>query len=160
MYTDTTSNGLTHIKAHEGYVMTEGNEIVKEIWLTGGGVNEWTEVSALVLLSPEEQQRRINEMQAQIEQNQSAIDEWENKWNDKSALVARVNELGKVEQTETGDGSEQNPFRNFKIGDEVEAGKWYYVPDPNDEKNPYLWQAIKTGIPSHELDAEYFEIMN
>ncbi|MCQ2105947.1 MAG: hypothetical protein MJZ26_09165 [Fibrobacter sp.] len=89
MYTDTTSNGLTHIKAHEGYVMTKGSEIVREIWLTGGGCNEWTEVSDLVLLTPQEQQQRLNELEAFKVESLRRIGELEAEVAEKTGTIER-----------------------------------------------------------------------
>lgn len=67
--------------------------------------------------------------------------------------INRINEIGKVEQTLEGNGSIENPFKGWKVGMSVEAGKWYLT------ENNYLWEAIKTGVPASEVDAEYFDVV-
>lgn len=74
--------------------------------------------------------------------------------DDKAMAQARIamrDELGKVVQTEEGDGSIENPYK--WIDQSVEVGKWYKTP------SGYLWEAIKDGMPSSETDNEYFDVV-
>lgn len=66
--------------------------------------------------------------------------------------IALRDELGKVIQTEEGDGSMENP-KKWNDGDTVVTGLWYKTP------SDYLWEAIKDGVPSSETDNEYFDVV-
>ena len=76
------------------------------------------------------------------------------------AIENERDSLGKVIQTLEGNGSIENPYKGWKVGMSVEAGKWYYVDDPNDPDNPYLWEAIKSGVPASAVDADYFDVVD
>lgn len=158
MYTDTT-NGLTHLKAHEGYVLTKGSEIVKEIWITnGGGANAWKEVSDLVLLTPQEQQQRVDELEQKNKELKDSVTEFEHKWNNLDAVKARFTALGKLIKDNQPIGDYLNPIP-FKEEIEVEEGKFYSVDDPENPEEPFVWEAKKSGIPMNGQDTEYFEIV-
>lgn len=66
----------------------------------------------------------------------------------------QFDELGKVVQTEDGKGTPEDPVKNWKVGQDVTEGLWYLTP-----VNGYLWEAIKSGTPSSELDREYFDVV-
>lgn len=75
--------------------------------------------------------------------------------DDKNMAQSRLtlrDELGKLVQTETGDGSDMNPF-HWNPGDMVTEGMWYLTHDD------YLWEAIKTGYPESSIDREYFDVV-
>lgn len=76
-------------------------------------------------------------------------------WNDEEKLKYRLNELGKIVQTTTGSGHLYDPIKYWVDGMEVEEGKWYQCYD----KNGYIWEAKKTGVPKSELDTEYFDVV-
>lgn len=63
-----------------------------------------------------------------------------------------VDELGKVMQTEGGNGTWQNP-KKWKEGDAVVVGLWYKTP------SDYIWEAIKNGTPESETDKVYFDVV-
>lgn len=65
----------------------------------------------------------------------------------------KIDELGKVIQTPEGNGTMEDPYKNWKVGDSVEAGKWYNTTDG------YLWEAIKSGVPASTVDKEYFDVV-
>lgn len=108
MYIDTI-NGLTHLTAHGGHVLVNGGKIVKEIWLQGESSWEWKEVSGLVLLSPQEQQQRVDELEQTNAELVSQKEELETKkadleeenrvlkadWEDVVKLTAQVTKLKK-----------------------------------------------------------------
>lgn len=64
-------------------------------------------------------------------------------------------ELGKLKQTSTGTGDPFDPIKFWKDGMKVERGKWYQCYD----KDGYIWEAIKTGIPSSDTDREFFDVV-
>lgn len=66
----------------------------------------------------------------------------------------QLDALGKVIQTEDGDGSMENPYKTWKVGKEVVEGSWYLTPE-----HGYLWLAIKSGTPTSEIDKEYFDVV-
>lgn len=67
--------------------------------------------------------------------------------------IALRDELGKAMQTEEGTGTLEDPYKGWKVGDSVEAGKWYQTEDG------YLWEAIKSGMPASSTDKEYFDVV-
>lgn len=89
MYIDTI-NGLTHLTAHGGHVLVNGGKIVKEIWLTQGeSARDWQEVSDLVLLTPQEQQQRLNELEAFKVESLRRIGELEAEVAEKTGTIER-----------------------------------------------------------------------
>lgn len=89
MYIDTI-NGLTHLTAHGGYVLVNGGKIVKEIWLTPSeSASDWQEVSDLVLLTPQEQQQRLNELEAFNLESLRRIGELEAEVAEKTGTIER-----------------------------------------------------------------------
>lgn len=62
--------------------------------------------------------------------------------------------IGKVIQTEEGDGTAMNPIKTWKVGDAVVKGKWYLTPE-----NGYIWLCIKSGTPTSETDKTYFDVV-
>lgn len=66
--------------------------------------------------------------------------------------IALRDELGKIIQTDEGDGSDMNPFK-WTDGQEVIEGMWYKTP------STYIWQAIATGIPANETDSNFFDVV-
>ena len=68
-------------------------------------------------------------------------------------LRNKVDSLGKVMQTEDGNGTMENPYKGWKVGNSVEEGKWYMTEDG------YLWECIKSGIPTSTTDREYFDVV-
>lgn len=64
-------------------------------------------------------------------------------------------ELGKIKQTATGNGTPFDPIKYWKDGMRVERGKWYQCYD----SDGYIWEAIKTGIPSSDRDTEFFDVV-
>lgn len=69
-------------------------------------------------------------------------------------LSDKLDSLGKVIQTETGNGTIEDPIKGWTVGQKVEAGKWYLTSEG------YLWEAIKSGNPSSETDNEYFDVVS
>ena len=152
MYIET-KNGYTCLTAQEGRILS--NErigvIAKEVYISQSmGTNDWKEVSEFVLLTPQEQQQHLDELE-------NKVADFENKWNDAEALQARVDELGKVIPSDEPNGDYLSPFR-YVEGMEVIEGKWYAVDDPNNPDEPFVWEAIKSGIPANGQDTEYFDI--
>lgn len=76
-------------------------------------------------------------------------------WNDPEKLQYRLDELGKIVQTTEGTGTEYDPYKYWSEGMSVEEGKWYQCHDAEG----YIWQAIKSGVPASDTDAEYFEVV-
>lgn len=77
---------------------------------------------------------------------------------DRAMAQARVlmrDELGKVQQTATGIGDPFDPIKFWTPGMAVEKGKWYQCYD----KDGYIWEAIKSGIPANDRDNEYFDVV-
>lgn len=75
--------------------------------------------------------------------------------DDRNAARVRValrDELGKLVQTVEGDGSDMNPYK-WAEGDAVVAGMWYRCP------GGYIWEAVKNGVPTSEVDREYFDVV-
>lgn len=68
-------------------------------------------------------------------------------------VSTKVDELGKVIQTPEGNGTMEDPYKGWQVGQSVEAGKWYSTSDG------YLWEAIKTGVPTSSTDREYFDVV-
>lgn len=158
MYIDTI-NGLTHLTAHGGHVLVCGGKIVKEIWLTQGeSSRDWQEVSDLVLLTPQEQQQRVDELEQKNAELENQVTDYENKWNNLDAVKARFNVLGKVVKETLPVGDFLNPIP-FEESIEVEQGKFYSVDDPENPNEPFVWEAKKTGIPMNGQDTEYFDIV-
>lgn len=144
MYTST-EGYYSHIKAHEGKLLSVGNILTREIYFpSNANVGEIKEVSEIVLLTPEEQLKKFDDMQ-------SLVTNYEELKNTVAELQARINELGKIEQTDEGDGSDMNPYK-WKEGDYVENGKWYKTPN-------YIWEAIASGYPTSETDTNYFDVV-
>lgn len=71
-----------------------------------------------------------------------------------AALKNQVDELGKVVQTEDGNGTMEDPIKNWSVGKPVISGLWYLTPVEG-----YLWEAIKDGVPTSETDREYFDVV-
>ncbi len=65
----------------------------------------------------------------------------------------QLDELGKIMQTPEGDGSAFNPFKTWRAGMAVKEGEWWQT------ESGYIWEAIKDGVPSGELDSEYFDVV-
>lgn len=76
-------------------------------------------------------------------------------WNDIDAVKYRLDELGKIQQTTEGTGDPFDPIKYWHIGMKVTEGLWYQCFD----ENGYIWEAIKTGIPSSDIDSEYFDVV-
>lgn len=74
-------------------------------------------------------------------------------WKKVQSIINEIDELGKVVQTLEGNGSMENPFKGWKVGMPVEEGMWYLT------EGGYLWEAIKSGTPTSELDKEYFDVI-
>lgn len=67
-------------------------------------------------------------------------------------LKDHIDSIGKVIQTPEGDGTMENPYKGWTVGQKVERGKWYLTNDG------YLWEAKKTGYPSSSMDDKYWDI--
>lgn len=78
------------------------------------------------------------------------INDYESKMNDIEFLKRRVDELGKLVQSESGDA--YDPI-TWNEGDEVIAGLWYKT------QSGYIWEAKSDGVPSSETDSDYFDIV-
>ena len=158
MYIDTI-NGLTHLTAHNDHVLVNGGKIVKEIWLTKSeSAIDWQEVGDLVLLTPQEQQQRIDELEQKNKELEESVTEFEHKWNNLDAVKARFNALGKLVKDTQPIGDYLNPIP-FEDSIEVEQGKFYSVDDPENPNEPSVWECIKSGIPVNGQDTEYFDIV-
>lgn len=73
--------------------------------------------------------------------------------NERIDIRNQIDELGKVIQTTTGNGSWQDAFKTWKEGMEVHVGEWWVTHDD------YLWEAIKDGVPSSSTDREYWDVV-
>lgn len=71
----------------------------------------------------------------------------------RQSIRNQVDSLGKVIQTETGNGTMENPFKNWKVGLPVSSGSWYLTP------SGFLWECIASGIPSSEKDRHFFDVI-
>lgn len=135
-----------HIVADEGKMLMNGDVITNEVYLPlYRDYLEWKEISEAIVLSTEEVLEQITNLT-------DKVNELESNWNNADALKLRLDELGKLVQTDEGDGSDFNPFK-WVDGMEVVKDKWYKTP------SNYIWMAVNTGIPSNELDENYFDVI-
>lgn len=66
-------------------------------------------------------------------------------------LSDNVQEIVKKEDSEMPTGDYLNPIP-YVSGMAVEAGKWY-------TEDGYIWEAIKSGVPTGFFDREYFDVV-
>jgi hypothetical protein len=83
MYIET-KNGYTHLTAHEGRVLS--NErigvVSKDIYLSPSmNANDWKEVSEFVLLTPQEQQNRLSELENKLAEAKAMTEDLSNAQN-------------------------------------------------------------------------------
>lgn len=67
--------------------------------------------------------------------------------------IALRDELGKTVQTAEGDGTDMNPFKYWSEGVYANEGEWWMTDDG------YIWEVIKSGVPSSSTDKEYFDVV-
>lgn len=149
----------------ENPVARMGNVVLDEensVILNYIGAPYVPEVSEVVPNVPTAHELRMMEIEGRLSNTEELIEAMERliaangvTEEDKAMAQARIalrDELGKVIQTEEGDGSMENPSK-WTDGMAVEVGKWYKTP------SDYLWEAIKDGTPSSETDNEYFDVV-
>lgn len=147
-----TKNYYTHLTADKGMILSNGKVLAKEVFIpSSANADEWNEVSEFVLMTPEEQQNRITELENQVT-------DYENKWNNLDVVKARFNALGKLIKDTQPIGDYLNPIK-FTDNLEVEQGKFYSLDDPDNPAEPFIWEAKKSGTPSSANDSEYFNIV-
>lgn len=83
MYIET-KNGYTHLTAQEGRVLS--NErigvVSKDIYLSPSmNANDWKEVSEFVLLTPQEQQNRLSELENKLAEAKAMTEDLSNAQN-------------------------------------------------------------------------------
>lgn len=116
MYIDSV-NGLTHLTAHGGHVLVNGGKIVKEIWLTQGeSARDWQEVSDLVLLTPQEQQQRVDELE---QTNAELVSQKEELVSQKEELVEENRVLKADWEDITKLTAQVTKLKKFKVDDEL-----------------------------------------
>lgn len=98
-------------------------------------------------------EQRLIQLRATFAEKDRIINDYESKLNDPDYLKQRLDELGKVIQTEEGDGSAFNPYKYWNPGVEVHQGEWWYTHDG------YLWEAKADGVPTDSLDSNYWNII-
>lgn len=158
MFIDT-KNFYTCLTADSGMMLSNGKFLAKQVFIPlSANADEWSEVSEFVIMTPQEQQKRLTELEQKRQELEQQVTDYENRWNSKVALRARVDELGKEVQGEEPDGSYLSPIP-YTDGMEVTEGLWYLFQDPEDPMNPNKWECKKSGIPSSADDDEYFDII-
>lgn len=95
----------------------------------------------------------VIKLRSNLAQQNEVINDFEQKLNDVDFLKARVDELGKIIQTVTGNGTDFDPYKTWVPGTEVHAGDWWMT------EGGYLWQALKDGVPASETDLEYWDVV-
>lgn len=124
-----------------------GEIIGNAIWVSDNdSIDNYAESDEPKHVLREELGKELEELGKELEDLRAA-------WNDKDRLAARIDEIGKVVQTIEGDGSMKDPYKGWKVGMDVEQGKWYLTDDG------YLWEAVKSGKPSSTTDNEYFDVV-
>lgn len=100
--------------------------------------------------------KRIQEIDSMIATLEARIVKLKAEREELLAIQEKANaydSLRKVVQDEDGNGTMENPYKNWFVGDSVEEGKWYQTEDG------YLWEAIKSGVPTSTTDDEYFDVV-
>lgn len=126
-------------------------------------LNEETANAVLSVMDEEDAERfKVELLDFQLKKTENEfLKEMEDYLAEKGSAMAKkrkelrnkVNKLGKVEQTVEGNGTMEDPIKNWKVGEKVEKGMWYLTEDG------YLWECIKNGIPTSTTDKKYFDVV-
>lgn len=126
-------------------------------------LDDETADAVMALMSDEDREKHKSELLSKRmkETEEEFLREVENMLAESGSEIAKkrknirnkIDKLGKVMQTEDGNGTMENPYKGWKVGDKVKKGMWYLTEDG------YLWEAIRSGTPTSTTDDEYFDVV-
>lgn len=133
----------------------EGNQYTYDVYEFVGSVTS-DHIKSTIIASEfpvEEEVKILRKTLANVLSGGKITDEFDRYNKRVSEITRMVDDLGKTIQTQAGSGSVEDPYKDWKVGKTVEAGKWYLTEDG------YLWEAIKSGKPSSTTDKEFFDVV-
>lgn len=106
-------------------------------------------------LREQELRSKLADIEKMMEALERIVFQYGTNEDDKQMALERItmrDELGKLIQTEEGDGTDMNPYK-WEDGKAVVTGMWYKTP------SDYIWEAVGDGVPESETDTNYFDVV-